>query len=158
MWLTWIFMTIFVKWNERKIARWLLSERQIYTEQASYIYCFKTWSCYVYVVNPPYTCFTNKCCTEASTITTMAIPYAFPSKPSNKLFPCIYLAAYSHLPGCCLHNSLIPKTSVLLLQLVRYCLSSHSSCVPQKLRMANSVDVVLNLHFVHLCFPQFIQL
>ena len=64
------------------------------------------------------------------------------SKLSDELFPCVYLNAYSYLPDChpcnsftpshpC--NSFTPRTLTPSLQLVSYCLSSHTSCVPQQL-------------------------
>ena len=70
---------------------------------------------------------------QALTISTRIIPYAFPSKPSEKLFPCAYFHAYSYLPGCHLCNSLAPRTFTSLLQLVRYCLSGHVRFVPQQI-------------------------
>ena len=71
--------------------------------------------------------------TVSTTITTMVIQYAFPRKPSDELFPCVYSTAYSYLPGCCLHNSLTPRISTLSLLIVRYRLSGYPSCVPQQL-------------------------
>ena len=82
-------------------------------------------SCYAY--------FANKCCTEAPTITNRAIPYAFHCKPSNELFPSVYFAAYSHLPGCHLRNCLTPRTPASSLWFVRCRLYGHVSCVPQQL-------------------------
>ena len=60
---------------------------------------------------------------------------ALPNKPSDKLFPCVYFAAYSYLPGFCPYNSITPRTPVPSLRLVRYCLSSHVHCVPQLLKL-----------------------
>ena len=68
--------------------------------------------------------------TEAPTIT---ILYGFPRKRNDELFPCVHFAIYGYFPGCHLYNSLTPRTPMSLLQLVRYRLSNHVSCVPQQL-------------------------
>ena len=70
---------------------------------------------------------------QASTIRTRIIPYAFPSKPSDELFPCIYLLTYSSLPDCCPRNILASRTSMPSLWFVRYRLSCHVNFIPQQL-------------------------
>ena len=60
---------------------------------------------------------------------------ALPNKPSDKVFPCVYFAAYGYLPGICPRNSITPRTPVPSLRLVRYCLSSHVNCVPQLIKL-----------------------
>ena len=98
-------------------------------------YCTHSFklSNYICLVNPPYASFANKCCTEAPIMTSRVIPYAFPSKPSNELFLCIYFVTNSHLPGCCSHNGLTPRTATSSLRLIRYHLYGNVSCVPQQL-------------------------
>ena len=59
--------------------------------------------------------------------------YAFPSNPSDELFPFVYFAVYSNLTGCRPHNSFSPRTSVSLFQFLSNHLSSHVTCVPQQL-------------------------
>ena len=96
---------------------------------ASHVYSFKRW--YICLVNPPY----NGCCKHPQYIyvRTRIILYGFSSKPSDKLFACVYFAAYSYLPGCCPHNSFTPTTSVSLLWLFGYRLSGYISYVSQQL-------------------------
>ena len=60
---------------------------------------------------------------------------ALPNKPSDKLFPCVYFAAYGYLPGFRPCNSITPGTPVSSLRLVRYCLSRHVNCVTQLLKL-----------------------
>ena len=66
---------------------------------------------YVCLVNPPYACFANKCTISTLNNYYRAIPYAFPGKPSDELFPCVYFAAYGCLSGCHPHNGLTLRTS-----------------------------------------------
>ena len=60
---------------------------------------------------------------------------ALPNKPSDKVFPCVYFAAYGYLPGFRPCNSITPGIPVSSLRLVRYCLSRHVNCVTQLLKL-----------------------
>ena len=60
------------------------------------MYSFK--SQYFCLIDPPYiTLLTN---TPSTHNKTGIIPYAFPSKPSDGLFPCVHFAAYSYFASC----------------------------------------------------------
>ena len=97
IWLMWVLMTIIVTWTEKIDSSWMNDWLHMVLKAATFVL-----STFLALLTH----------TEEPTISARVIPYVFPSKPGDELFPCVYFTASIYLPGCCLCNSLTPRISI----------------------------------------------